>query len=184
MTLSPTGARRDFAVARWTRRALTAMVSIVMFAMMMLTTADVAGRALFNRPIEGSFEIVTFLLAILIFSSLPLITWDEKHITVNLFERWIKGRVQRVLDVVLSAVSTVVVAGVTDRMWIQGNLMAEGQHITGFLEWPIAPIAYFMAVLSGLTTLILLAITLNKLIGGGARANTGHDGRGGTSGSG
>lgn len=141
------------------------MVSVVMFAMMALTTADVAGRALLNTPIKGSFEIVTFLLAILIFASLPLITWDEKHITVNLFERWIKGRAQRVLDVVLSATSTFVVALITERMWIQGRLMAEGQHITGFLEWPIAPIAYTMAVFSGLTTLILLIITWNKLTG-------------------
>ena len=80
---------------------------------------------------------------------------------------------QRILGIVLSATSTFVVAGITERMWIQGNLMAEGQHITGFLEWPIAPIAYFMAVLSGLTTVILLIITWNKIVGRGeAHANS------------
>ena len=146
-------------VARWTRGVLTALVSIVMFAMMMLTTADVAGRALLNKPIPGSFEIATFLLAILIFASLPLITWDQKHITVNLFERWIGGAFQRVLNAVLLLVSTGVVAMMTERMWVQGRLMDAGGHITGFLEWPIAPIAYTMAVLSGLTTLILAALT-------------------------
>ena len=40
-------------IARWTRNALTALVSIVMFAMMMLTTADVFGRT-FGKPIKGS----------------------------------------------------------------------------------------------------------------------------------
>ena len=168
-------ARRTGPVVLWTRRALTALISAVMFAMMALTTADVAGRAIFNMPVKGGFEIITFLLAILVFASFPLITWDEKHITVSLFERWIGGTFERVLGSVVAAVSTFVVAMITYRMWIQGDLMAEGQHITGFLEWPIAPIAYAMAALSGLTTVILATITWQKLTGrAGAPPNDGE----------
>ena len=152
-------------IARWTRLLLTGLISLVMFSMMMLTTADVVGRYFFDAPIKGAFEIVTFMLAILVFSSIPLISWDEKHITVSLFESYIPQSVHRWLDVLLSAVGTVVVAGITDRMWVQGNLMAEGGHITGFLEWPIAPIAYYMSTLSALTTLIMAALTWQKLIG-------------------
>lgn len=169
------GGARDILAARWLYRALTVLVAIVMFAMMSLTTLDVAGRALFSRPIKGAFEINTFLLAILIFSSLPLITWDDKHISVSLFEQWIPAPVRWALSVLLSALSTAVVAGITHRMWIQGRLMAEGQHITGFLEWPIAPIAYFMSVLSGLTTVILIVLTWHKLTGRQGR----YAGRGG-----
>jgi TRAP-type C4-dicarboxylate transport system permease small subunit len=145
-----------------TRYALTALVTVVMFAMMVLVTVDVAGRALFNAPVRGSFEILTFLLAILVFASLPLVTWEEKHITVSLFDRWIPAPVRRALDVVLSVLSTLVVAAITYRMWIQGRLMAEGQHITGLLEWPIAPIAFVMSALSGLATLILIVLTWQK----------------------
>ncbi|HEY7457661.1 MAG TPA: TRAP transporter small permease [Xanthobacteraceae bacterium] len=151
--------------ARGVRGSLTALVALVMFAMMMLTTIDVAGRFLLNAPVKGSDELVSFLLATLIFASLPLITWDERHITVRLFDRWIIGRLHRVLDVLLSATSTIVLAVVTYRMWIQGVLMSEGQHITGALEWPIAPIAYLMSVLSGLTTLILVGLTWQKSVG-------------------
>lgn len=164
MNVPPEGAGVGSLVARWTRRVLTALISVTVFAMMALTTADVIARALFNAPMKGNFEIVTFLLAILIFASLPLVTWDEGHITVNLFDRWIPRPAKWVLDVVLSAVSTFVVAGITYRLWIQGNLMAEGQHITGFLEWPIAPIAYFTSVLSGLTTIVLVVITWQKIV--------------------
>jgi TRAP-type C4-dicarboxylate transport system permease small subunit len=161
-------------LARWTRNALAALVCLAMFSMMMLTTADVAGRALLNAPIKGSFEVVTFLLAILVFSSLPLITWDEGHISVNLFENWFPPGLRRLLDAFWSVVGTIVVGGITWRMWIQGNLMAEGPHVTGFLEWPIAPIAYFASVLSGLTTLILAALTWQKLSGSrGIVAGTG-----------
>jgi TRAP-type C4-dicarboxylate transport system permease small subunit len=159
------GAGGTGAIALWTRRALTALVSIIMFVMMILTTADVFGRAVFNTPIKGSFEIITFLLAALIFSSLPLITWDEKHISVSLVDQWLKGPLRRISRTLILTICTIIVAGITQRMWIQGDLMAEGQHITGFLEWPIAPIAYFMAVLSGLSTLILVLLTWCALTG-------------------
>jgi TRAP-type C4-dicarboxylate transport system permease small subunit len=159
------GLGREGPIARVLRNALTAVVAVVMFAMMMLTTIDVAARALLNMPVRGSYEIVTFLLAILVFASLPLVTWDEKHITVNLFDRWMRRRVRHLLDVVFLALSTVIVGVITWRLWVQGGLMAEGQHITGLLEWPIAPIAYFMSVLSALTTLILMFLTWQRLAG-------------------
>jgi TRAP-type C4-dicarboxylate transport system permease small subunit len=161
--------RRDFdnagterVAARWLRGALTGLVAVVMFSMMMLTTLDVAGRAL-GRPIKGSFEVVTFMLAILIFCSLPLITWDEKHIKVNLFDHWIPAPILRALNVLWVSIMTVVMAAITYRMWIQAKLMAEGQHITGALEWPIAPIVYFMSVMCALTTITLAFLIWQKL---------------------
>jgi TRAP-type C4-dicarboxylate transport system permease small subunit len=158
----PEDARRKFGVAGWMRGALTALVALVMFAMMMLTTVDVAGRAL-GRPIKGSFEIVTFMLAILIFCSLPLITWDEKHIKVNLFDQWIRAPILRGLNMLWVMIMTIVMAGITYRMWIQAKLMSEGQHITGALEWPIAPVVYFMTLMCGLTTIILVFLIRQKL---------------------
>jgi TRAP-type C4-dicarboxylate transport system permease small subunit len=149
-------------IARWTRIALTALVSIVMFAMMMLTTADVVGRA-FSKPIKGSFEIVTFMLAILIFCALPLISWDEKHIKVNLFDHWIPAPILRALNVLWVVIMTAVMAAITWRMWIQADLMWAGKHVTGFLEWPIAPIVYVMSVLSGFTTIIFIMLVWQKI---------------------
>jgi TRAP-type C4-dicarboxylate transport system permease small subunit len=159
------GAATRSPVLRWTRGTLTALVAIVMFVMMMVTTIDVAGRAFFNLPIKGSDEIVSFLLAVLIFAALPLITWDQQHITVTLFGQWIRGTADRILSVLLSTTSTIVVIFIAYRMWIQADLMREGQHITGALQWPIAPVVYAASVLSGLTALILVVLTWQKLTG-------------------
>jgi TRAP-type C4-dicarboxylate transport system permease small subunit len=159
------GAAKRSALVRWTRGALTALVAIVMFVMMMVTTTDVVGRAFLNLPIKGSDEIVAFLLATLIFASLPLVTWDQQHITVTLFGQWIRGTADRILSVLLSATSTVVVIFISYRMWIQADLMREGQHITGALQWPIAPVVYAASVLSGLTALILVILTWQKITG-------------------
>jgi TRAP-type transport system small permease protein len=156
------GASSGRVADRWARGVLTGLVAVVMFSMMMLTTIDVVGRAL-GRPIKGSFEIVTFMLAILIFCALPLVTWDEKHIKVNLFDLWIPGPILIALNVLWATIMTLVMAGVTYRMWIQATLMRQGQHITGALEWPIAPVVYFMTLMCGLTTLILLFVLWRAL---------------------
>lgn len=166
-----TGSRRESEGApslflRVARTVLLAIVCIAMFTMMMLTTADVTGRALLNFPIKGSDEIVAFLFAIVIFAALPLVTWDQQHITVSLFERWLRGPVEKVLAVLISATCTVVVAGIAYRLWIQANLMAEGRHVTGALEWPIAPIVYVMSGFSTIAAIILLILTWEKLRGG------------------
>jgi TRAP-type C4-dicarboxylate transport system permease small subunit len=153
------------AVLRWTRNALTGLVCVVMFAMMMVIVVDVAGRALFRLPVKGSDELVAFLLALLIFSALPLVTWDREHITVMLFDRWIRGGVARVLNALLSATSTLVVAFIAYRMWIQADLMREGQHLTGALQWPIAPVVYISSVLSGFAAAILAFLTWQDVSG-------------------
>jgi hypothetical protein len=83
---------------------------------------------------------------------------------------------RRPLAVLLAAVSAVVMVGVTWRMWIQGRLMWEGQHITGALEWPIAPVAFVMSALSAVTAAMLIVIAWRKFTGLGRPAGNSDGG--------
>ena len=74
------------------RRSLGWMVAAALAFMMVLTVVDVTGRFVFNRPIPGSFEVMEFCLAIVVFSALPLVTWDRRHITVSLFDSFFRRR--------------------------------------------------------------------------------------------
>jgi TRAP-type C4-dicarboxylate transport system permease small subunit len=140
----------------WLKRALAGAVALVLFAMMLLTVVDVVGRYVLHRPVAGSFELMQFMLAVLVFTALPLVTVDRAHITVSLFEStggW-PGRALRLFVLALSAMALALIAG---RMWKQGDLLRETQAITGYLFWPIAPIAYFASALSALALVLLLA---------------------------
>lgn len=142
--------------AAWLRYALLSVSAALLFAMMALITLDVAGRYLFNAPIAGSFEVTQFLLALLIFAALPVVTRDDTHISVSLVENLLKGRarfVQRLFVLLVDAVALGVIAW---RMWIGGNHLAADQQVTGYLEWPIAPLAYAMSVLAGIAFLTVL----------------------------
>ncbi len=150
-------------LATVTRRSLSAILAFVVFAMMALTTVDVGARYLFSAPLPGAFEIMQFMLALLIFSALPLVTWNNGHIAVSIFEGWYRGRIRYVQRLFVLVVSAGVVGLVSWRMWQQGDVLAEGQQITGFLEWPIAPIAYAMSVLAGITLVVLLVMIWQHL---------------------
>ena len=63
--------------------------AIALFAMMILTTVDVAGRYLFNAPVLGAFEITEYLILILVFSFLADTQSQKIHVSVDLlFERF------------------------------------------------------------------------------------------------
>ena len=53
-------------------RLLSHLRNVALFVMMSLSTADVIGRYIFNKPIMGVFEITEFLMLIIIFSYLAL----------------------------------------------------------------------------------------------------------------
>ena len=140
-------------------------MGFVLFAMMALVTVDVFGRYVFNTPVKGGFEIVQFMLAIVIFVSLPLITWENSHITVSIFEGFFQRRFTQIQQMFVLLVSAFSLALITWRMWAQGNDLVDGKQITGFLEWPIAPIAYFMSVLTGFALITVLILILMAIAG-------------------
>ena len=62
------------------------------------------------------------------------------------------------------------------RMWDQGERLERTQAITGYLEWPVAPIAYFMSVLAGLSTLLIAMLLWRAVAGRPYPAYDDHDG--------
>jgi len=51
------------------------------------------------------------------------------------------------------------------QMWRHARLLADGGQVTGFLEWPLAPLGYLMSGLCGLSVLIYLAMLWEQLRG-------------------
>ena len=89
------------AIVRRMMTALGALMAVVLVAMMLLTVVDVAGRYVFNHPIAGSSEIVEYLLAILVFGTLPIATAREEHIVVDILDFMFKGRAKQIQQVIV-----------------------------------------------------------------------------------
>ena len=142
---------------------LMAVVGTAIFLMMAITFVDVVGRYGFNAPIPGGFELIEFLMPLAIFSGLPIITRRRTHIVVSILDGWFRGRAGGIRRLVVDVGSLVVVGFIAERLRSQGAGLAEAQIESGYLEWPVAPAAYAISLLSLLTCVVLLLMVRDDL---------------------
>lgn len=83
--------------------ACGATAGVFLVAMMLLTVADVALRAVSNQPIRGTFEIIELLLACTFFIALPAVFLRDEHLVVDVIDplapRWVP-RLRRIAEVI------------------------------------------------------------------------------------
>ncbi len=123
--------------------------ALVLFALMAMTCIDVIGRELFGTPLDGATELTQLMLGVIVFAILPSVCLREEHVSVDLIDLWFPGRLVPLRQAVLNAVMAVALGFVAWRVWIIAGLTADYGDATEFLEIRLAPINYFIAVLSG-----------------------------------
>lgn len=90
-------------------RALRFICGAVLMLMMFLTAFDVAFRYLFNAPIEGSLELVEYLMAILIPLSIAYCASRKSHVAVDFVMDRFPHKIQVIFDFVISSLTLVFV---------------------------------------------------------------------------
>lgn len=148
---------------------LTGIVALLAGALSMalavLVTSSVGGRWLFDRPIEGDFEIVKMATAVAIFAFLPYTQARRGNIIVDTFTGWLPRRFNRWIDafwdLVLAAFMAVCTWGL-----VVGTTEAIRSHETTMqlqvLVWPSIAACALLSALVVLTS----AVTAFKLIRG------------------
>jgi TRAP-type C4-dicarboxylate transport system permease small subunit len=144
-------------------RALGWMTGLTLFAMMALTFVDVCGRYLFNAPIPGAFEITQLLLAVIVFTALPIVTGREEHVSISLVDHVLSGAAKKVQCVVVCLIGAVGVGYLSLMLWQQGERLARYGDYTAYLKLQLAPYAFLMAVFCGVSSAILLWLALRYL---------------------
>jgi TRAP-type C4-dicarboxylate transport system permease small subunit len=133
--------------------ALTLCAAFLVFVLMMLTVADVVGR-IFRAPVEGAYDITKYSLGVLLFTALPAVTAADRHLTVDLFLYLISERQKRALRAVSSFFAAFVLGIFAWQLWEQGLSKAEAGQTLSTLNIPVAPFAYGLAILSGVSCLV------------------------------
>jgi TRAP-type C4-dicarboxylate transport system permease small subunit len=134
----------------------------VLFALMVLTCADVIGRYFLAQPVTGAFEITEMLLAALIFAGLPLVTLRNEHVTVDVLDPVTPDWVFRLQHVVACAVGLLSTGYLAWRLWVRAmNLDAAGET-TAQLKFKLAYLTYAMSILMALTAVVLLLLMFRK----------------------
>jgi TRAP-type C4-dicarboxylate transport system permease small subunit len=90
--------------AKYISRILIAIGATILALMMFLTALDVGLRYVFNRPLPGAFELVEYMMAIIIPFSIAYCAEQRGHVAVEL----ILARFPKPVQVVVEALVTFV----------------------------------------------------------------------------
>jgi TRAP-type C4-dicarboxylate transport system permease small subunit len=94
-------------------------------AMMVLTTADVFLRYVFNRPIAGTAELCAIMLVMVVSAALGWTALEHAHVKVDLLMEHLPKKVQFVVDGIMLVLSLGIFAIMT--VWTTGEMFAEAQ---------------------------------------------------------
>lgn len=130
--------------------------AIGLVVMMFLITIDVAGRFFFDKPFIGTYEIVEFLMIIVIFLAFPYGQVKKQHVNVELFSQLLKGRSRAVLDSFTYLAGFVMFVMVTYAAIKQTLKIFEAEQSSQVLLIPQWPVVAVMAIGIALFTLVLL----------------------------
>lgn len=129
------------------RYVLPATVAVAFLGMAVLTFADVIGRYFLNAPIPGAFEIVGLVLGFATMGALPLVTFRERHITVDLLDGAFRGRLRRARRTAVRLGTAAATAFMAERLLAAAADEWASDFVTENLGVTRAPLLFLMAAL-------------------------------------
>ncbi len=155
---------RQPSIWRYVAVAPTWLAALALFSLMAMTFADVVLRSVANNPIESATELTRFLMAIIVFSSLPIVTWKGSHIVVDLLDPFFSLAVARVRDIVIDLMSGILLLWPAKRVWELAERARDFGDVTEYLGFPQFVIGWFIAFFAFVTALVLIARGVARLI--------------------
>jgi len=146
-------------------QAVYAVGLVVLAAMAVLTLVDVIGRAGFNKPISGSYELTEYIFALGVALVIGNSVFLKSHIRIDLLVDRFPMRVQVVLEIISHLICT---AFFLLMSWavLQGAIKVQGQGTnSGVLAIPLFPVHYvlsFGCLLGGIVFFLYFIKTLQQ----------------------
>jgi len=133
------------------------LAGVSLAAMMLITVADVVLRAVANKPIRGTFEIVELLLACTFFLALPAAFLRDEHIVVDIVDgaapRWVPALKRFSLALAVGLLAAMAWQG-----WIAARDAVAFNDVTSDLGLP--RLWYWIPVLAGMIGACLAAAAM------------------------
>ena len=148
---------------------LAYVAAAALFAMMLLTCADVVGRKLAGNSLPGAVELTELCMLVMIFLALPLASMAGEHIVFDLLDRVMPPRLLLWQQSLASLVTGLVFGGAAWLVWRRSVRTFEMGDITARLEIPLGPFHRMVAATLLITALVHLGLAAREA----ARARSG-----------
>ena len=128
--------------------------------MVLLTFTDVIGRRLLNTPVFGAHDITEHLMAVIVFSGLPLLTANRAHLSIDLFDRWLLQPQWRIWHYLVNGLIAAVLALIAYEFAVSVQEANDMREVSQALGIPRAWMYAYLAITSGLAALAALTAGL------------------------
>lgn len=150
-------------IGRRLARFLLIAAAVILCALLLLTAVDVVGRYLLNAPVNGKTELSRFMMAGLIAAALPVIGVTGGHISVDLLDRFFRGRIAAIRDLLIDGMAAFSLFVLGYWLLFRADRLQSRGYVSDFLHLPLHPVAYFIAfmvIASGLALVAKMAISI------------------------
>lgn len=140
-----------------------AVAAVALFAMMVLTFADVFSRKFLGNSITGAVELTELFMLTMIFFALPLASRAGEHIVFDLLDRVLPAAVRRWQQSLANLLTTAIFGGAAWIVWRRANRTADFGDMTSSLEIGLAPFHRMVSVMLAITALAHLWLAWRAL---------------------
>jgi len=153
---------------------MNAAGTLAIFALLLITNADIIGRDLFNRPLRGTTEILSVGIVAIVFMQLPNTLWAGRFPRADFLVGGLARRSPRsaaALMLVLHLIGAAMLAILCMAVWPELRRAWELGDYHGALGdftvplWPVRLIMVVGCALTALTYLFLAAADLRAALG-------------------
>jgi len=154
-----------------TRRVIQRLTIALSFAgmfllipMMLLTSGEVVGRALWNQPIPGSVELSSYMLAVFILLGVAYTHQVKGHVRVEMLVSKLPKRTRLTLEVVTTLLSLFIIAILAWQAWVIGLEEKTVSDMLRIPQWPFRMLVSVAALFLFLELLIDLVDSVGRLV--------------------
>lgn len=130
-----------FRVGKW----LNAVSAATLTFMMLLTIADVTLRIV-SRPILGTYEVVSILLAVVIGFSIPKVSLDKGHVYMEFLILALSGRNRAILFTFTRILCIILFLLIGYNLFSVANEFRLSGEVSPTIQLPFYPAAYGVGV--------------------------------------
>lgn len=139
----------------------------VLFAMMLVTAADVIGRSAFNHPLKGSQELASVMLVLVVFFGVAYTAVKKGHVRVELLLMTLRPKSRLLLETLSGFISLALSLGIAWQGFVQMAVQRERFATTALLKIPLWPFALLLSLGAALLCLVLLwqlVVSIRELV--------------------
>ncbi len=147
---------------RAVNRALSSFGMFFLIPMMLITTAEVWGRALWNTPVPGSIELSSYMLVVFILLGVGATQQTKGHVRVEMFVSRLGQKARCIIEMATTLLSLVIIGLLAWRGMVMGLEETAVSDMLRIPQWPFRMLVAVAAASLFLELLIDLADLAKK----------------------